>query len=119
MMAQSLRNHFGPLTGSLAHAAALLTLARVSAMDGTDDGEAPMDASPPANDREALERLSAMLEELVTLTGVTPAELRAEGFAEAAIAAATGGTPRQHSRHAAPLLPRYDAALKILREVLR
>lgn len=118
-MALSLRNHFGPLAGSLAHAAALLMLARVSVMDGEDLGDAPVDASPPANDREALQRLTAMLEELVALTGVTPAELRAEGFPEAAVAGATGASPRTHARHAAPLLPRYDAALKILREVLR
>jgi hypothetical protein len=117
-MPPSLRPHFGPLAGSLAHAAALLTLARVAAMDG-GDGLGPLpDPTPPASDWEGLQRLGGMLEELVALTGVSEAELRAEGFPEAALRGLGGVTRRRSEPRRAPLLPRYDAALRILQEAL-
>jgi hypothetical protein len=117
-MSPSLRAHFGPLAGSLAHAAALLTLARVAAMDG-GDGHLPLpDPTPPGSEWEARQRLAAMLEELVALTGVSEAELRAEGFPEAVLHGLAGSVSRRQEPRRTPLLPRYDAALRILQEVL-
>ncbi|MEN9818429.1 MAG: hypothetical protein RLZ32_2309 [Gemmatimonadota bacterium] len=118
-MSPSLRVHFGSLAGSLAHAAALLTLARVAAMDG-GDGHVPLpDPTPPASDWEAQQRLAAMLEELVALTGVSEAELRAEGFPEGALRGLAGSVTRRQAPRRTALLPRYDAALRILQEVLQ
>lgn len=116
-MPPSLRPHFGPLAGSLAHAAALLTLARVATPEGDGLGSLP-DPTPPASEWEALQRLTAMLEELVMLTGVSEAELRAEGFPEGALRGLAGSATRRLEPRRAPLLPRYDAALRILQEVL-
>jgi hypothetical protein len=59
-----------------------------------------------------------MLEELVVLTGVSEAELRAEGFPERALRGLAGSATRRQEPRGAPLLPRYDAALRILQEVL-
>jgi hypothetical protein len=117
-MTPSLRPHFGPLAGSLAHAAALLTLARVAAMDGGDSLGPLPDPTPPASEWESLQRLAGMLEELVALTGVSVEELRAEGFPEAALRGLGGGTLRGGEPRRPPLLPRYDAALRLLQEVL-
>ncbi len=116
-MPPSLRPHFGSLAGSLAHAAALLTLARVAAMDG--DGHVPLpDPTPPGSEWEARQRLAAMLEELVALTGVSEAELRAEGFPDGVLRGLAGSVSRRQEPRRTPLLPRYDAALRILQEVL-
>lgn len=117
-MPPSLRAHFGPLAGSLAHAAALLTLARVAAMDGEAVDWPPVDAVQPASDWEALQRMTAMLEELVALTGVSVEELRAEGFPERALRGVAVTPQRRGESRRLPLLPRYDAALRILQEVL-
>ena len=117
-MPTSLRVHFGPLAGSLAHAAALLTLARVADMDGEVEDTPPLDTSLQANEQEQALRLAAMLAELVARTGVTAGELRAEGFPEQVVQDALAATPRARTAHRTPLLPRYDAALRILQEVL-